>query len=505
LIAAAAVGMSMLCIAAPARPALAQAPDASKQASKDKQDTSKPDSSKMEKRDLIIFQSGSKVEGVVLEETETTVRFLLIVGTMRSETTYSKNDILEIKRDEFKPEKKDDKKDAAKAEKVEDTGPVAKGENGDKLVDLQGKPIAAGATKIYIAEFRGEFGRNVSETPVKQMVDDIVRVQPDVLIVRFDHEFAHYGQEKHDAAIDIGQYDVLEKARELDTLLLDRIERSGELKKQPHTIAWVKKALGGAAFLPFTFREIYFTSDGRLGALGALEMMFAGVGDEVVRQKQRSLREGRARGLCARGGHDEKIMKAMSWAEYILSYRIVGGQVDFLEGQMPPGPEWFLLKDDGAMNKDHADTMQDRIRLQGNDFLTLDARTAAEIGFSLGTADNIETLLNQINITRNYAIVKNKSPQIFGEWSKNLGKAEEDITRLLAEFREVDRISPPGDYDKRAAARGRGIRIFESIRSIMKNYSEALNPRRVGDVDGALNDIDIVISRIRTAQSLDRR
>jgi hypothetical protein len=157
------------------------------------------------------------------------------------------------------------------------------------------------------------------------------------------------------------------------------------------------------------------------------------------------------------------------------------------------------------MNKDHADTMQDRIRLQGNDFLTLDARTAAEIGFSLGTADNIETLLNQINITRNYAIVKNKSPQIFGEWSKNLGKAEEDITRLLAEFREVDRISPPGDYDKRAAARGRGIRIFESIRSIMKNYSEALNPRRVGDVDGALNDIDIVISRIRTAQSLDRR
>ena len=96
----------------------------------------------------------------------------------------------------------------------------------------------------------------------------------------------------------------MDKVRELDTMLADRVNLGGEFKTKPRMVAWVNKATGGAAFFPFLFKEIYFTSDGKMGGLGALESMFGGVGDEAVRQKQRSLRLGRAKGLAAKGGHD---------------------------------------------------------------------------------------------------------------------------------------------------------------------------------------------------------
>jgi hypothetical protein len=462
-----------------------------------------PDYSKMQKRDLIVFTSGNQVEGVVLSETDTQVHFLLMIGGIRSETTYDKSTILEIKRNEFKPK---ETKDGDKSEVKDESAPVISSSSGNSYehpVDDKGKPIPAGATKVYIMNLTGEFGHDVSNTPMKEAMDDVVKAQPDVLIVQFNNDYSLYGKETQDYGIDIYQYDVLEKARELDTLLMNRINTGGEFKKKPHVVAWINKALGGAAFLPFTIPDIYFTSQGRLGSMGVMEALFASMGDQVFRQKQRSLRVGRAKGLCAEGGHDERIMSAMSWGEYILSYRIVGGKVEFYEG-MPPGPDWFLLKDDGAINEAHRDTLQDRVRLKGNDFLTLDAPTAFNIGFSKGTADSVDDLLAKMGITRNYAIMKTKSPEIWKDWSRNIDKAESDVARLIREFRAVE-VKPPAQYEQRTEARGRRLRLLEQIKSIVKVYREAINPQKVGSPDGLIDQLDVIIDRIKTEQTLDRR
>jgi len=492
----AASAAALIAVCGVAGPAPAQ-PDASKPAQKQ-------DTSKLEKRDLVIFKSGRQVEGVVLEESELSIRMLVIVGTLRSETTYPKSDILDIKRNEFKPAaetKAGDKPADTTMAKTEESAPP------DAIVDTNGKVIPPGTLKVYVVPITGEFGRDFSKTPAKNIMDDLVRTKPDVIIFRFDEAFAHHGEESPADFLQVGDEGFITgamlKAQELDTLITPRLRDDPAFSYKPRVIAWVKKALGPAAFLPLVFKDIYFTSDGHQGGVGGLDFLLEGRGDEVVRQKQRSLRLAWVKGLAEEGDHDMRIAKAMCWGDYILSYRIVGGQAEFVES-MPPSPEWFLLKDDGAVNKDHADTMQDLVRMKGNDFLTLDSKVAFDIGFSKGTADTLDELLANMGISRNYAQMKGKAPQISKEWSSAVGKAEREVEELIRKYRNVQ-VKQPGQYDQRTAARGERIRYLQQVQSICKQYGEAINPERVGDPDRLILQLDVVIDRIKTEQQLDRR
>ncbi len=468
----------------------------------------KQDNSKLQKRDLVIFNSGKQVEGVVLEETDASVKMLVIVGTLRSETTYNKSEILDIKRNAFEAVAEttpDSKSGTTKTEEM----PVASGTPTDptKYTDMEGKAIPAGATRVYVVNFTGEFGRDVSRKPVSEVVDDLARAKPDVIIFQFNESFSHHQEEIPADFAQVGSEDFITgamvKTQEIDTLITKRLRDDPAFAYKPKIVAWVKKALGPAAFLPFVFHDIYFTSDAHHGGVGGLDALLEGRGDEVVRQKQRSLRLAWVKGLAEEGGHDMRIMKAMCWGDYILSYRIVGGQVEF-EEKMPPSPEWFLLKDDGAVNKDHADSMQDIVRMKGNDFLTLDARQAYDIGFSNGTADTLDELLGKMGITRNYSQLKGKSGVILKEWSANITKSELEVGKLLRMYRGVQ-VKAPGQYEQRTAARGERIRLLQQVQSILKQFGEGINPETVGDPDRTITQIDVTIDRIKTEQQLDRR
>lgn len=515
--AAAVLGLCVIGASGPSRPALAQTGD--KQL-----DQSKLDHSKMQKRDLIIFQNGNKVEGVVLDETETTVRVLVIIGSLRSEATYNKSEILEIKRDEFKPSEKSDGE--TRAGSTTDTGPVKQkkddGASYANPVDVNGKPIPPGTMKVYVCTLGGEFGRDVSKTPVKEMMEDLVKAQPDVVVFRFDHTFGYQGEQTVDfdhQGSDGYVSQLLIRAMEIDTLITPVLRNDPRLVKKPEVVAWVHRAMGGAAFLPLVFQDIYFTSDGHQGGVGGLDFLFDGVGDEVVRQKQRSLRLAWVEGMANQGefGNDassmtaealsnakrRKYAKAMCWGDYVLSYRLVGGQAELKE-EMPSSPEWFILKDDGPTNKDHADSMQDMVRMRGNDYLTFDAKTAFDVGYSKGTADSLEELMNKMGHPRGWASMRTKSGQIFREWSKDVSKTEIEVGKLIRAYQGVA-VKPPGMYEQRTEARGRQIRYLQQISSIVKEYAEALNPRRVGAPEGLLDQIDVQIDRIKTQQTLDRR
>ncbi len=461
-----------------------------------------PDFSTLAKRDLIIFKTGNKVEGVILEETETSIRFLVIVGSMRTPVSYSKSEILEIKRNEFKPAA-----DEAKDESKKPAETPATKVDPEAIVDTKGKPIPADATKVYIVTFGGEFGRDVSKTPVEKFMDDAVRVQPDVLIVRFDHTFSSFGEEAganfYQAGWQRETYAQLDKAREIDTLITDRINNTSDFKKKPRLVAWINRALGGAAYLPFVFPEIYFTTDGRHGGIGGIELLFENRGDEVVREKMRSLLLARCKSLAEKGGHDARIMTAMTRGDYILSYRMVGGKPEFLENKMPPGPEWFVIKDDGPINQENQDSLADIVRMNSNDYLTLGSQSAFDIGFSKGTADTVDDLMFRMGITRNYAIVKHRSNEVFKEWSKDVSKCEADVLRLIRQYQGVT-VRAPGGYRERTAARTQQINILRQIQSTVRSYAEAINPRRIGAPDDLIIDTQIVIDRIQTEQRLDR-
>jgi hypothetical protein len=440
----------------------------------------------------LIFKTGKTVKGTLVSETEATIKVKVNVAGIMAESEYAKADILAINRNlpvEKAADAKDDAKDQAKTDK-----PVSDAKTDDS-------PDDSGKVKIYMATFTGEFGRDVSRTPVKQMIEDIKAAQPDILLIRFDQSFSHWGRESPDFSPDgRSQFDVLEQAREIQTFFTENIQRSADFPKKPRMVGWVKKALGGAAFLPFIFPELYYTSDAHHGGIGYLDHLFDGTGDERARQKQYSLRMARAKGLLELGGYDPRLMQAMAWSSYVLSYRLEGGKPVYIEA-MPSGPNEFLLTDDGR--EENRDSMQDILRYKGNDVLTLDAPTAERLGISKGTADTLDDVILAMGIPREYKLIEGKSKKIFEDWSAAVNKAEQDLKRIIREYQQVA-VKAPGGYKERTAARGQRKRFLLAMKGILEKYGEAINPAEFGDSGAFLLDIDRALFQIEEQQRLDK-
>jgi hypothetical protein len=440
-------------------------------------------------KDVLILRSGNKVEGKIIEETDTAIKFKLVAtGGIVAERTYDKADILAIERG-----------DAAKDEKEPKTDPAPKAASGKK-----GEGVGDGTgSKIYMINLTGDFGRDVALTPMKSVLSDAKKQQPDILVIKIDCNFKVRGQEAPDFAADPGAFDELELARQMAVQVTDEIDQSPEWKVKPRLVFWVKKALGGVAFLPFVSKEIYYTSDAHHGGIGYLDFLFDGVGDEVVRQKQRSLRLARAIGLGLKGGHPQEILKAMSVMEYVLSVSFEGGKPVFHEDETGD----ILLTDDGNKEAGRRDTIDQVARFQGNDVLMLDAEMAKRLGMSSGTIDTVDQLIFALGVSRNYKIIPGKGDQAFSEWGKSVTDAEVTFRRLKRDMGRVE-VKQPGKYKERTEARGRRKAILKEMLALITRYKESMNPREIADPLMSLDDwetrLTLQITEIEQEQRRDK-
>lgn len=354
---------------------------------------------------------------------------------------------------------------------------------------------------VYLVVFPGEFGRDVSKSPVTEVVEDIKKVQPDIVVIRFDQSFSFQGQSRADFDPNAGEVafqQQLETARELSTLLGERILQDKEWIKKPRMVGWVNKALGGAAFLPFMFRDLYYTSDALHGGLGGLESLFADVGNGPAREKQRSLRLARAQGIANLGDPDgtqrrELLIRAMSRAETELSYSIVDGKPVYYDDTTTGE---FLLTNDGT-EQQNTDTIEDVVRFRGRNVLTLNAETAFRLGVARGIADNLEDIAFDLGVSRNYELTQGQSQKIFRDWQREINKAERDLQDLLRQAEEVQ--AGGGDQAQAASAvRSRLINIYTRAIRIIQRYKESINPRPIGgNWEEYINDLNIQIDNLR--------
>ncbi len=433
--------------------------------------------------DKLILRTGKIIEGQVLEETDTQVKFMVVAAGIGAPRWFDKSEVLKIERGEVAPADPV-KKDPVKAG---DTRPTKTAEK-------------ATGSKVYMIELKGRFGEDITQTPIRDALKDARKNGADFLIFKMDNEWSANELEEIPADAIAGEFDELFRAEEMTPIFVNEIPR--EWEKQPKVIFWVKQAMGGAAFLPFICKDMYFASDARMGGIGNLSLMFGSTGDEVVRQKQESLRMGHAEGWAIVGGYDYRILKAMAQIRYVLSYKWVGGKPVFIEA-MPSSPDEILLTDDGL--EDRADSIQELARGQGNDVLTLDADTAKKLLISKGTVDTLDDLLFSLGISRNYQRVDDRSNQIMEGWTRALTYAKKDLRRLWQEFNEVQ-VQPPGDYSARSRARGARIAKLEEMKRIIRRFDEALNARfyRQYGIPG-IADIDLIIEQIRQEQLADKR
>lgn len=438
--------------------------------------------------DRIILRNGKVIEGEILSESPTEVEMIVVVAGIRAPSKYARADILQIVRGEAAAEG-----EKAAEETPEPNTPGTPGTPGaasglpGRLSPIESPATGDGTPKVYFFELTGEFATDISPTPIRDAMQDARKYEPDFIVVRVDNTWSAdpLGEESDDTLLE--NPDDYRYVEDIEPVFRTELD---EWAKRPQVIFWVRNAMGGACFLPFLADKIYFHPEGRMGGLAALEDIFEGVGDEVVRQKQRSLRLGRMQGIAVAGGYDYRLVTAMLRRGYELSYRLTGGRAELFEG-VPSEPGEFLLTDNGK--EENRDTMQQAVKGTLNDLMLLKEREAKLLGVSEGTADTFEDVLAQLGLERRHELIKGRGNDIMESWSESVARAARQMPKLWEEYQDPE-VTANSQEDLARRTIGRRIKILEELRSIYNRYGEAIEIQRQR-VPGP-TDIDVLIEQL---------
>lgn len=420
--------------------------------------------------DKLIMRNGRVIEGRILDESAKEVRMEVIVAGISAVRTFDVADILSIERAAVSHEPGD------AAEPADE--PMAG--RADEPEESFGGPV------VYHMRLDGVLGREIHAKPIGDILNDARRAEPDFLIVEIDNAWeSWFGQERMD--ID-GEFDQFFQAEDVIRLFTRNMPM--EWEKQPRIVFWVKNAMGGVAFMPFLGDDIYFHPDGKMGGVGNLSEMMAGVGDEVVREKQRSLRLAMAEGVAIRKGYDYRLVRAMARREYVLSYKIDGGRAVLLE-RNAEGPGEFDLTFDGTKDE-NKDSMRQIVTGQTREVLTLRPEDAVKLGVSKGTASTLDDVLNDLGILRNYEMADSRADRILEQWESSVERAKREIPRLMREYEEVGQGNQQDDARRTIS---RQIRILEEVKSLLERYAGAIIPQEVGV--GGIAQLNLQIEQLK--------
>ncbi|MFT3686914.1 MAG: hypothetical protein QM783_18665 [Phycisphaerales bacterium] len=381
--------------------------------------------------------------------------------------------------------------DAAKPDETK------KDDNTKKDPDLAASvnPDDPNAAKLYFIPITGELGRDFALQTIKNMVKDLKEVQPDYIILRIDTQWkSPQGEEKNRYGPN-EVYGAVHRVQAIAQVITDNIRDDPSWKKKPEVVAWVKKALGPSAFVPFAATKIYYTSDAIHGGIGYLDHLLDGRGDEVVRQKQYSLRLAWAEGLAIKGGHDSRIMRAMCRSDYPLSYTMVGGKAVFYENTTD-GEN--VLTNGG----EPPDSIEDILADRGKNILTFTTPVAKRIGFIDGVANSTEELAYELGVSRAYRLYRQGPAKIAATWAREGVQRRAEFMRLRDEAR---RIQVNGETAvERNAQRGRIKRNLQAMVELLTKYGDSLLGMEAGDPDDIANQIRERIAQIDQEIRLDK-
>jgi hypothetical protein len=453
------------------------------------------------KLDQLIMASGTVINGTIVEETKDEVKILVQLGAIKATkaTSYRKTDIIEIKRG-VKPD------EASKAAPTTTTTPGSKSKNKtkDKVEELRPETGTEAGTQLYVAEMKGNFGVDVSETTLRRLFEDVDRVFNDIMeesgpdgmrtVVKPEFRESHVVVLRMDAGTNPRQgFDGLFRVEDLAPIIEEQI-----VGRHRRVVFWVERAENGAALFPWVSREMYFTNDGIMGFTGDLQDF--SIGDEMVDEKQISLRIGHAEGFAVKGGYDPTLIKPMVRSKYWLAVRFEGGEPVYLTRKPKPedGEGWVILTDDGEGEN------EDKKARGANDLLVLDQEWAQKLKVSRGTVDTLDDLAFQLGTEKNYKKVESKADDIMSGWRKEVEDFLKQVSRNPNSpgrlWRDFNEIRVEGDYDQRTKGRMRQLQILKQIRSLFVRYKEFADP------DGsAVADIDVQINFLEQEQARDKK
>ncbi len=443
-----------------------------------------------DEEDVIVLKNGNmEIRGEILSETTTTITFKGKMSGITIEKEFAKSDLVSITRG------KKAGGDAAKPAPAAVPGTPSAAPTQPAKTD--GSSTDVKKKNIYIIDMSGEFGVDVTQTPIRAAVKDAMRNQAEVIICVLDCKPA---DDNGTPASAEERFDEIFRSEVVTPIFVEEIPR--DWKPKPRVVFWVKNAVGGSAMLPFVCPEVYMSKDAIWGGIGYLTSQFEGVGNAVVQHKQYSLRIGHAQGWANTGGYNPNLINAMAAAPYVMSYKITGDKVEFFERMPDPLKGEVLLTDDGVGS--NRDTIKETLENKGNDCLTLTPKVARDIRVSKGTVETIDELIFNLGYERTGSIVAGRSKSIMEGWKKEVVEAKKGIRRAIDEYLDV-RVEAPGDYQARTKARGIRKNRIERILAILEKYEEAISPQWRGQNRVPPNaNLKQIIDNIKTEQLLDK-
>lgn len=418
----------------------------------------------------LLLTNGDTVKVEILEETEKQIKVNIFYGTLSAPRTFDRSEVITttaLSADGTAAA-------TASAAPAEDEADATTERRSD-------------AIPVYAFELAGELGWDISPTPLRQHMAKAREADAQYVIVKIDNERFRSGLPPwidESMIDDVGQFDSLFFAEGLVAPLTFEVQ--ADWQNEPTIVFWVERAMDGMAFIPLLKEDIYFTSDGRMGGVGNLDNLFSS-GDEVVIDKQKSLRLGQVEGYAIEGGHDPAIVRAMTKQSIALWFRYENGVPVFherLDNNPPPpsmGAGWERLTDTGEDEFADADAMV--VRFMGNDTLNFNADTARKINFSKGTADTMDDLLFELGIEDRAYIVDDAdgdgfadSAERIGEtWSRGLVSARRTLQNI---DRDIANIRVPENAGDRAQQirDSQTLRILRRAIQLLNRYEEVFDP-----------------------------
>ncbi len=461
--------------------------------------------------DMLIFLNGNTLKGEVVSETEKAVKFKSSVNGIAFETEYQKSELLDIKR----AKKADAKKSNDKAnDKASDKAKMSTKDDAKLVAPASGPALGTAVatdapgntgTKYYYMTLKGEFGSQITQTPMKDAVEDAYANGADVLIFEMDVDWSRgEAESKEDRKAFEQNFNIFRAVPVNDVLLKHIPSIYGD--KKPKIVFWVKNAMGAACFVPMVSCDRYFSPEGKMGGIGNLSTMHSG-SSERVKEKWRGASLQTAMGFANWGCMPEEVIRAMSRVEQVLSVRYVDGKPQYFESY-PENPGEELLTDSGKESEQ--DTIDQLARWQGNDVLTLTADIAEKLQLSKGTISSKDELLDTLGLSRNGIAVDKRVDNIIKRWADGLDMSK---NRLLKALRDYQEINVQGTWEERRSARGRQQRTIDEIITIVRQYGEGIQPRWSNEHGIPMNeqgqpDIDSYLNlkdRIKTDQQLDKK
>jgi hypothetical protein len=420
----------------------------------------------VEEEDVIVLKAGNiEIRGEILSETDTTIKIKGKMSGFTIEKEFNKSDVASITRG---------KKPAGDKPAATPSAPGATPPSPDSAKpETSASESKSDKTKIYVMELTGEFGVDISQTPIRDAVKDAQRNEAEVIIVVLDSKPKQgvLGPDSPSPTVE-QLFDEIFRAEAVTPIFVEEMPR--DWKKMPRLVFWVKNAIGGSSLLPFISPEIYMAPDSFWGGIGYLTQQYDGVGDAVVREKQYSLRIGHAQGWAIAGGYNPMLINAMSAAPYVLSYKITGDKIEFFERVADPLKGETTLTDDGqGANRD---TLKEILDHAGNDCLTFRPEIARDIKVSKGTFATLDDLIYHLGYERTGVIIPGRSKSILEGWKRQVTDAKTQIRKAFDEFLEV-RVEAPGDYQARTKARGIRRNRLERMMNTMIKFEESVTPQ----------------------------